>query len=208
MTGSRLRFSAGSLLKRGLYASPPLWAGSQNNQKCRWRIPLNNPRLSPGGGWGEAHQRAPEQQKDAWWGWADKMIPRLRRGSSEEGGLDGELPTWGINITFRLPDSGERLLCLQKARVPGRTRINLSRTKFRMIRMKNRREGTLLNTWVIKNTNGDSGTDNLMKENGVNPCLKTTLPVKWNVPLNSPQDAGSAQTPRFKASAMSMCSDV
>lgn len=34
MTGNRLRFSAGSLLKQGLCAAPPVWAGSQSNQSA------------------------------------------------------------------------------------------------------------------------------------------------------------------------------
>lgn len=65
MTGNRLWFSAGSLLKQGLCVPPPIWAGSQNNQKCRWCFPLNNPRLSPGREV-ELIREHREQQRDAW----------------------------------------------------------------------------------------------------------------------------------------------
>lgn len=65
--------------------SPPLWAGSQNNQKCRWRRQLNNPVLPSGG---RSSLASPPSSKgmpgeDA----EDRMVPKLRRGSSEEGGL-------------------------------------------------------------------------------------------------------------------------
>lgn len=86
VTVSRLWFSAGSLLKQ------PLWAGSQNNQKCRWYIPLSNPCcLRKGGG---ARRRALEQQRDAWRRCSNETIPGLRRGSSGEGWMD-ELSTPG-----------------------------------------------------------------------------------------------------------------
>lgn len=119
MTGNGLRFSAGSLLKQDLCASPPLWAGSQSTQKRRWCYPLNHPRLVSRSGEGGAHQRALGTTKGCLLRMSREDHPmakerRLRRGE----GWMGELPAWRINITLRLLDSWEKLVCLQKARVP------------------------------------------------------------------------------------------
>lgn len=151
MTGNGLRFSAGSLLKQDSRASPPVWAGSQSTQKRRWCFPLNHPRLSPGAGREEHIREHWEQPRDAWWGWAEKTIPWLRRGSSEEGRagwrsfLLGGLTSPSDCLT---PERGLSVFKKPGFRVQwasGRRRVNLGRTTFRMIRMKNRREGTLLN---------------------------------------------------------------
>lgn len=62
-----------------------------------------------------------------------------------------ELPTWGLtspsdHLTLERGSSVFKKPGLYVKRESGRTRINLGRTNFRVIRMKNRWEGTLLNT--------------------------------------------------------------
>lgn len=63
--------------------SPPLWAGSQNNQKCRWHILLKTtPAWSLGG------RRSSSETLGATKGFLARIrpspIPKLRRESSEE----------------------------------------------------------------------------------------------------------------------------
>lgn len=66
MTGNGLWFSAGSLLKQGLCAAPPVWAGSQSNQSAGG---ASRGTTTPGyllGGGESSSESAWEQQRDAW----------------------------------------------------------------------------------------------------------------------------------------------
>lgn len=78
--------------------SPPLWAGSQNNQKCRWHVALNNhPKLPLGG------RRSWEAPPGTQGGM--KGFLRLDRTMQSEhgmlrGGSGDELWTWGLVSPF------------------------------------------------------------------------------------------------------------